>query len=229
MLIGGLQKFSLIDYPEKLSAVIFTRGCPFRCPFCHNQSLVVPSAFGPLIAEQEVRSFLKSRQGKLDAVVITGGEPTIHKDLPEFIKKIKEMGFLVKLDSCGINPQMLKKLLKSGWLDYIAMDIKAPLKNYARSVEVPVDTQKISKSISLIMKAVIKKEFRSTLVEGLHTEEDVIEMARMIRGAPLYSLQKFIAGNPLNPAFRHKKTFSDIQLSQLQAKVLKHVQSCLIK
>ncbi len=229
MLIGGWQKFSLIDYPDKLAAVIFTRGCPFRCQFCHNQSLVIPSAYGPLIDEEKILAFLKKRQGKLDAVVITGGEPTWQKDLPEFLEKIRKLDFLIKLDTCGTNPAMLKKIIQQNLIDYIAMDLKSPLKNYAKITGVKVDTKKILKSIFLILDSKIKKEFRSTLVKGLHTIKDVEKMADLIPNAPLYSLQKYINENPLNSELKDFKTFSDNEFLDLKKKLENKILSCQIR
>ncbi|OQX50761.1 MAG: anaerobic ribonucleoside-triphosphate reductase activating protein [Candidatus Cloacimonas sp. 4484_209] len=130
MKIGGFQKVSLIDYPGKICAIVFTRGCNFRCPYCHNPELVLPENYSPLIPEEEIFSFLEKRRGKLDAVEITGGEPTLQEDLTEFIRKIKEMGFLVKLDTNGSFPSVLEKVIYSGLVDYIAMDVKAPLEKY---------------------------------------------------------------------------------------------------
>ena len=140
MIIGGLQKTSLLDFPEKIAAIVFTMGCNFRCGYCHNPELINGEA-----KIEEVFEFLKTRQGKLDGVVITGGEPCLQKDLPEFIKQVKELGFAVKLDTNGSFPEMLEKVLPD--LDYVAMDIKAPLEKYSQIVNVDVDTSKILKSI----------------------------------------------------------------------------------
>jgi pyruvate formate lyase activating enzyme len=151
MIIGGLQKFSLIDYPHKISAIIFTIGCNFRCPFCHNPELVNPKLYPEKIPEKDVLEFLESRRGKLDAVVITGGEPSLHKDLYQFISKIKYMGFLVKLDTNGTNPNILNRLIKDNLLNYIAMDIKGSLDRYEEIVGTKVDLGKIKKSINIIL------------------------------------------------------------------------------
>lgn len=230
MLIGGLQKTSLIDYPNKISAIVFTAGCNFRCHFCHNPELVIDINKKNLINQQEVFDFLTKRKKTLDAVVITGGEPTQHKDLPEFIKKIKDMGLLVKLDTNGSNPKMLKKLIKHKLIDYIAMDIKAPLPKYAKVVNVKADTNKIKKSIKLIMKSGLPYEFRSTLLPKLHNKEDVIKMAKLIKGAQNYFLQKFIPGKKHNnPEFNKLKPFSDKQMKEMAKACEEFVEKCSIR
>lgn len=130
MQIGGLQKFSLLDYPGKISAVVFTQGCNFRCPYCHNPELVDPARYQECLPEEEIFSFLETRRGKLEAVTVTGGEPTLQKSLAPFLRRIKDMGFLVKLDTNGSRPDVLEELLRQKLIDYIAMDIKAPLEKY---------------------------------------------------------------------------------------------------
>lgn len=229
MLIGGLQKLSLIDFPGKLAAVVFTRGCPFKCQFCHNSSLVLPPLYKTLIPEEEVFHFLKKRQNYLTGVVISGGEPTIQKELPSFISKIKKLGYQVKLDTSGSCPDMLEELLQKDLLDYIAMDIKAPLNKYEQITGVKIEAQLLLKSISLIMQSKITKEFRSTLVQGLHNNADILEMAQLIKGAPLYSLQKYVNANPLNPFLKSKEAFELTELLKLQKEIEKTVQNCLIK
>lgn len=151
MVIGGLQKFSLIDYPHKISAIIFTIGCNFRCPFCHNPELVNPKIYPEKIPEKAVFEFLKNRRKKLDAVVITGGEPSLHKDLYQFISKIKSMGFLVKLDTNGTNPHILSKLIKDNLLDYLAMDIKGSLDKYEEIAGIKVNLENIKESVKIIL------------------------------------------------------------------------------
>ncbi len=206
MLIGGLQKVTLIDYPKKIGATIFVQGCPFRCHYCHNSELVLPELFKSPISENDVLDFLKNKVGKLEGVVISGGEPTCQADLLTFIKKIKEMGFLVKLDTSGINPEVLSKLIKQKLIDYIAMDLKAPLKKYFSAVGKDIDIKKIKKSIRLILKSSLPHEFRTTLLEELHSIEDVAEMAKLIKGADVYILQKFVSTSTLNPSFKSKKS-----------------------
>jgi len=202
MRLGGLQKFSLIDFPGRLAATIFTQGCLFRCHYCHNPELVLPRCFDKPLAEEDFWAFLKSRQGELDGVVISGGEPTIYKDLPTFIAKIKAMGFAVKLDTAGVRPDMLEGLLNKNELDYIAMDIKAPLQRYWEVVGAEVDTEAIRESIGLIIRSGIDHEFRTTVVPGLLDDGDIVQISQLIRGARRYALQSFRPGKTLNPAYQ---------------------------
>lgn len=175
MVIGGLQKFSLIDYPHKISAIIFTIGCNFRCPFCHNPELVNPKLYPEKIPEKGVLKFLESRREKLDAVVITGGEPSLHKDLYQFISKIKSMNFLVKLDTNGTNPHILSKLIKDNLLDYLAMDIKGSLDKYEEIAGIKVNLENIKESVKIILdleKSDSKKKInaKDILSEKIYTE-----------------------------------------------------------
>ncbi len=227
MLIGGLQKISLLDYPDKLSAIIFTAGCNFRCPYCHNPELVTKIVKKDLIPQKEIFDFLNKRKNKLDAVVITGGEPTLHDDLPDFIAKIKKLGYLVKLDSNGTNPKMLTQLIKARLIDYIAMDIKAPLSKYSKTVNIKVDTKKIKESIKVIMNSSLPYEFRSTIMPELHTAEDIKEMAKLVTGADAYYLQKFIpSGNLNNQEFNKLISFTDKEMKELAKSCEPYVKKC---
>ena len=208
MKIGAFQRFSLNEYPGKISAIIFTQGCNFRCPYCHNPELVKKELFQESIPEKEIFSFLNKRQNKLDAVSITGGEPTLHPDLPSLISKIKSMGFLVKLDTNGTNPQMLKKLIHYNLINYIAMDIKAPLEKYENVTKVQVDTEAISKSIDLIKNLKIEYEFRSTLTEKLLSNEEVINIGKLLGKAKRYYLQNFVFSKTLDEKFESAKSIS---------------------
>jgi len=194
MEIGGLQKLSLIDYPGKLSCIIFTIGCNLRCSYCYNPSLVEGTC--ERIPRREIFRFLRKRKGLLDGVIITGGEPTIHNDLPDFIQRIKKMGFLVGLETNGTNPQMIKKLISERLIDYIAMDVKAPLKKYKEIVNVEVDLDKIKESIDVIMNSGIEYEFRTTCYPLL-TKDDFIKIFKLIKGAKKYGIQQFLNKNTL--------------------------------
>jgi pyruvate formate lyase activating enzyme len=229
MRIGGLQKFSLIDYPEKTCAIIFTIGCNFRCKYCHNPELVLPEQYVKDIPTEEIFNFLKNRQGKLDAVCITGGEPTLHSDLIDFIKKIKDMGFLIKLDSNGSNPDVLKKIIDEKLVDYIAMDIKASLEDYEKIMGWKFPVDKIKKSIRLIMDSGIDYEFRTTIVKSLTSEDDLEKMAKSIDGAKKYYLQKFIPTKLNDPRLMKAITYSDEEFSKIREKILKYVQKCEIR
>jgi len=219
MKIGGLLKFSLIDYPAKIAAVIFTQGCNYRCPYCHNSELVLPELFNPSLNEDEVFAFLKKRQDRLEGVVITGGEPTIHNDLPVFLKKVKEMDYSVKLDTNGSNPEMLKELIDGKLVDYIAMDIKAPLDKYKIVAGIDNCEETVKESIEMIISSGIDHEFRTTLAKSLINEDDIKEMAEMVSGCKQYRLQKFVARDTnLNEAFRKETdNFSEEKIIKLNA------------
>lgn len=229
MSIGGFQKFSLIDYPGKICAIVFTQGCNFRCQYCHNPELVKPSLFGKTIPEEEILSFLEKRKGKLDAVEITGGEPTLQKDLVDFMQRIKEMGYLVKLDTNGSNPEILEIIINHELVDYIAMDIKAPLEKYKEVTHSVISPEKIKRSIRVIMNSDIKYEFRTTVVKSQLSKEDIINIGKLIEGAELYILQKFIPSKTLDPNFLNEKTYSDGELGSLKKKLEKFVCRCLVR
>ena len=180
MKIAGLQKISLIDYPGKVSTVIFTQGCNFRCGYCHNPQLVLPELFEPVINEKTVFEYLDKRKGKIEGVVVTGGEPTLHNDLAKLIRNIKKQNFLVKLDTNGSNPAVLKNLLNENLLDFVAMDVKAPLKKYSEISGVNIDTESILASIKLIKGSGIKHQFRTTVVRRFSNVNDLLEIKELI-------------------------------------------------
>jgi len=190
MKIGGLQKFSFIDYPNKTSAIIFTQGCNFRCAYCHNPELVYPNKYQVPMPEEQVFAFLESRKNQLDAVVITGGEPTLQPDLIEFIKKIKSMGFLVKLDSNGSNPKVLEQVINQKLVDFIAMDIKAPFDKYNLVCCVPININDITKSIDLIKNSGIDFLFRTTYDKSKLFDEDIQTMTDFLKVDTHYKVQK---------------------------------------
>lgn len=192
MLIQGLQKLTLLDYPQHTACTVFLGGCNFRCPFCHNFELVDGSAAAEGITEEEFFAFLDKRHGLLDGVCITGGEPTLRPELPELIKKIKKLGFKVKLDTNGSNPQVIQKLLENQLLDYIAMDIKAGPDNYDKVAGAKVNMDAIKDSIHIIMNSSIDYEFRTTVVEPLHTLQDFQKIGPWLKGAKQYFLQPFV-------------------------------------
>ncbi len=228
MIFGGLERFTLIDYPGKTACMVYTIGCNFHCPYCHNPELVNETV-EITYTEKEIFDFLDERKKMIDGVVITGGEPTIHKDLVAFIKKIKQKGFLVKLDSNGTNPEMMKEMLEKKLVDYIAMDIKSPLSMYSKIVSRPVDIEKIKRSIKLIMKSQIDYEFRTTIVKSLLSPEDLEEIGREIKGAKNYYLQKFVSTKILNPQFQKKVTYSNEEFENFRNKLSKYVQNCGIR
>jgi len=194
MKLGGLQKTSLIDYPEKISAIVWTVGCNFRCPFCYNKEVVIGDV--ELIPEQEVFSFLKKRKNMLEGLVITGGEPLLHDDIKNFCEKVKELDYLVKIDTNGTFPEMLQKLIHDGLVDYIAMDVKAPLSKYENITNVKLDVGKIKSSIKIIRSSSVDYEFRTTFVPGFLKMQDIIEIAGLLKGAKRFYLQQF---KPISP------------------------------
>ncbi len=192
MYICGLNKTTLLDYPEHLAATIFTRGCDFRCPFCQNSSLVLPQRYPDAIPTEEILSFFKKRSSILEGVCITGGEPTLQKDLPEFIASVKELGLKVKLDTNGNNPKMLQYLLENNLLDYVAMDIKNSPEKYPETIGIPdFSTENIMQSVTLLRSTSIPYEFRTTIVKELHTHEDMHHIGKWLEGSPVLFLQSF--------------------------------------
>lgn len=192
MVISGLQKLTLLDYPGRVACTVFTGGCNFRCPFCHNAPLVLPERMAHDTDEEAVLSFLKKRVGVLDGVAITGGEPLIHKDMPEFLAKIRELGYKIKLDSNGSFPDRLIEIVNAGLVDRVAMDIKNSPEAYAAAVGVKeLDMSAIERSKDFLLEGRVDYEFRTTVVKGIHTEESLMGAARWIEGAKEYYLQQF--------------------------------------
>lgn len=229
MEFGGFEKCTLIDYPGKVACMVYTIGCPFRCPYCHNPELV-DETVTTRISEDDVLSFLDTRRTMLDGVVITGGEPTMHGDaLLSFMRAVKRRGFLVKLDSNGTSPDILERAIDERLVDYIAMDIKAPLAKYSATVSRPVDGEAIKRSIELIKKSGVDYEFRTTIVKSMLREEDLETIGKEIAGAKTYYLQKFIPTKLLNPQFVKKVTYSDEEFQALQQKLQKYVSFCGIR
>ena len=192
-----MQKLTLLDFPGKTAATIFTLGCNLLCPFCHNALLVTDIRVADIISEDEVLTYLKKRAGILDGVCITGGEPCLQKDLPDFIRKIKEIGLSVKLDTNGTRPDVLRALINDRLLDYVAMDIKNCREKYAETTGIPdFDLSAVEESVSLLLEGRVDFEFRTTVVRELHTPEDICKIAEWISGAPRYFLQNFVdSGN----------------------------------
>ncbi len=229
MKIGGLQKVSLIDYPGLICAIVFLQGCNFKCPYCHNPELVDPPLFKPGIKEKNVLEFLNLRRGKIDAVTITGGEPTIQNDLESFIRQVKNMGFAVKLDTNGSHPQVIKALLAEKLLDFIAMDVKAPLEKYKNIVNTQVDTDSIKESIDLILKTKIPYEFRTTVVESQLEEDDILNIGKLISGASKYVLQKFVPAKTLDSRFLKEKSHPDETFQKIKKRLENEISSVTIR
>ena len=195
MKIGGFQKTSLLDYPDRISAIVWTSGCNLRCPFCYNKDLALGTS--QLFPKDEILSFLSKRKTLLEGVVISGGEPLLHKDLIDFVKKIKTLGLLVKVDTNGTHPELLKELLEQQLVNYIAMDVKAPRYKYTQLTGVKTDFSTIERSIDLLKEKAPSYEFKTTFIPGLLTKEDIIEIAHWLKGAEVYYLQQFKIKSPL--------------------------------
>ena len=218
MRIGGLQKTSLIDFPKRIAAIVFTHGCNFRCPYCHNPELVLSKHES--LDENYIFDFLKTRRGKLNGIVVTGGEPCLQKDLISFLQEIKNFGFEIKLDTNGSEFNMLKKAVDEKLVDYIAMDIKAPLEKYEKVAGTNVNIQNIEKSINLIMTSGIEYEFRTTVTRELLSEDDFFDIGEMIKGAERYYLQKFLLSKVLDENFKTASSFDEEEFSEC-VKILK--------
>ena len=191
MEIGGIQKMTLLDYPGKVACTVFLPGCNLRCPYCHNSSLVIPERISQGIQEDDLMDFLERRRGKLDGVCITGGEPTVHRELPELILKIRKLGFLVKLDTNGSNPKMLQKLIAQNMLDYVAMDIKNSPKLYGKTCGGISILEEVKKSAALLMEDRVDYEFRTTVCKPFHDRESMRDIGQWIQGAKRYFIQNF--------------------------------------
>lgn len=219
MRIGGLQKYSLIDYPPRISCVLFTSGCNFHCPYCHNPELSAPGPNAAALEMEQVFSFLSARRKYLDAVVISGGEPTLHPDLPGLCRDIKSMGLLLKLDTNGSRPDMIARLTEERLVDYIAMDIKTAPDRYAPLICEHIDPGVICESAEMILHAGVAHEFRTTCVKPLIDEAAVESIAGLIRGADLHAIQRPRTRNVLCPEFFRdtKRIFTEETLSRFRA------------
>ncbi|MFZ5366063.1 MAG: anaerobic ribonucleoside-triphosphate reductase activating protein [Patescibacteria group bacterium] len=229
MKIGGFQKVSLLDFPAHLSAIVFVKGCNFRCPFCFNRDLVLGNL--PTIFEGKIFSFLKKRKKVLDGVVITGGEPTLQPDLEKFIKKVKKIGYEVKLDTNGALPEILKNLIKKKIIDYLALDFKAPLNfSYSQITNYKLQITNIKKSIKLILQSGIPFELRTTVVPGIHNKKTLVLMAKQLRQITNYKLQitnlkwflqEFQPKTCLDPEFEKIRPYSKIEMEKFLKAVKK--------
>lgn len=219
MKLSAVQRFTMLDFPGKIACIAFTPGCNMRCGFCHNPEFVLPEKIREIqksfIAEDSFFRFLKKRQGRLEGVVVSGGEPTIWADLPAFLAKIKELGFAVKLDTNGNHPEMLERLLKEGLVDYVAMDVKTSLEAYSKLVGLIVKKENIQKSIDLLKASNIPYEFRSTLIKEVHTPEILESMAILVSGAAQLFLQTFRPVQTLDPVFSGYHAFSSDEMKSI--------------
>ncbi len=232
MIIGGLHKNSLIDYPGKISCVIFLSGCNFDCPYCHNPELAKGRSLGSdFLSEDLIFDFLGSRKGFLDGVVISGGEPTLQNGLISFCKKIRLMGYPVKLDTNGSRPEVISKLIDEGLINYIAMDIKTDPSHYTPLIKNNCSLDKILSSIRIIMESEIDYEFRTTCIKSLVDEETVEIISHLINGSKLYALQQFSKTDVLHPEFFKDNTdiYQDDELMQLKSVANQWVNKCIVR
>lgn len=232
MHLAAIQKTTILDYPGKVATLVFTPGCNLRCGYCHNPEFVDPTEVEKLrpdfISDEVFFRFLATRAGLIDGVVICGGEPTIHTDLPDFCRRIKELGFLVKLDTNGSNPDMLEHLFDVNLVDYVAMDIKNPLDRYSELTGRSSDPDRYARSIRLIMERAPDYEFRTTVVGGYHTSEVMGQIGAAIHGAKKHFIQNYRPQKTLNPAFVGRSCTSE-ELKELCEIMRSHVKTCEIR
>ena len=230
MVIAGLEKISLLDYPGRIAAIVFTYGCNLRCPYCHNPELVIePLSKTNITNEKEFFDFLKKRKGKLDGVVVTGGEPLMNRDIGSFLQKIKDLGFLVKLDTNGSYPKKLRSLLKRNLIDYVDMDVKYPEELYEQGLNGGKKIPNILESIEIIKNSGIEYSFRTTFVKSIHTVESVDDICKMIEGADIYYIQNFRAGKTIDPSLTSALSFSKKELKDMKGRASHYVKKIIIR
>jgi pyruvate formate lyase activating enzyme len=219
--IKGFLETSFLDWPGKICSVLFLPGCNFRCPYCHNHPLVFHPGQFASISLKEILQRLNSFKGWIDGVCLTGGEPTLHADLPLLIREIKEMGLPVKLDTNGSCPEMLEKLIEEGKLDFVSMDVKSPLNSfhYRRAAGFPVDLSLISKSIEILKREKVEYQFRMTVVPQLHSEEEIQVLGQQLRAGRRLILQNFNPENPLDPSLKNTPPYDPKLLKEMERRV----------
>jgi pyruvate formate lyase activating enzyme len=215
--IKGIEKFSSRDFPGHISSTVFLGGCTFRCPYCHNSQLVLEPETIQSLAADYFLSYLDGRKGWLEAVCFTGGEPLLHEDLEDLIRVVRERGLLVKLDTNGSFPDRLEALLALGLLDWVALDVKAPLMRYREVTRSTVDLEKIVRSVDLLRASPVKHTFRTTVVPGFVGKEDIVEIGEWLKGAESYLIQQFVPQTTIDPAFLEIKPFSRAELEGILA------------
>lgn len=227
--IKGVQRTSLIDYPGKVATVIFLNRCNFRCPYCHNPELVLEEVKEDLDPE-EILEFLEKKKNWIDGICITGGEPTLHKGLVDFARRVKQRGFLVKIDTNGTNPSMIEALLDERLVDYISMDIKAPLDKYEKVTKTRVNADAIQQTVNLLMNSGIKYEFRTTVVPGLFDEEDAEKIGEWLKGAKKFCIQQFRNKDKvLDPEFQNVGHYHLDKLEKFKTILQKHINDVEIR
>ena len=230
MKIAGLQKTSLMDYPDQIASIIFTQGCNFACPYCHNASLIPkPQEDDDYYSEAKVLNFLDAQKEFIDGVVITGGEPTLHSDLPQFIKKIKAKELKVKLDTNGSKPDLLAELIRAKLLDYIALDVKAPPAEEKAILGTTGFAEELKESIELIKTADCAYEFRTTVVPTLHNKEQIEKIGKLVQGTKVHYIQNFRPVNTLDPELEEIKEFPPAKLQEFKDILSQYVQKVVIR
>jgi pyruvate formate lyase activating enzyme len=224
MKFSGIQKTSLIDYPDKIASVLFTPGCNLRCPYCYNWRIVLDPK-PPFLQEEKAISILESRKKYVDAVVVTGGEPTIHKETPKFLKKLKEKGFAVKLDTNGFNPHILEECLP--YVDYVALDMKTSLDKYA--LLGAKDTKPLLSTIEILKTGKVEYEFRTTVVPGIVNEEDIPKIGEVIKGAKTFAFQQFVSGDTLDKNLNTLKPYPPEKIVEFAKSMKKYVDTIILR
>ena len=228
MKIGGLQKTSLLDYPGILSAIIWTAGCNFRCPFCYNKQLVLGKT--EIISEETILSFLEKRRDVLEGLSISGGEPLLQEDIVDFTEKVKKLNYLIKIDTNGAFPEKLKELIDKKLVDYVSMDVKAPKEKYAQLAGVKIDISKIKQSVDLIKNEAPDYEFKTTIVPGLLDKKDIVEIAKWLEGSKQFYLQQFKSDSPLvSSKLNDIVPYSEEKLSEMLYEIKPFFKNCNLR
>ena len=238
MIIGGLERLSLLDYPGKLAAIVFTAGCNFRCRYCYNPMFVLPQRVAdsaqsegrPAVTVDDLLAFLRQRRSKLEAVVVTGGEPTLQPDLPEYLARVKALGYLIKLDTNGTNPEMLERLLAERLVDYWAMDVKAPWAKYKRVTQVAWPWQKLAESVKIIKDSSRPYEFRTTVVPRLLSGDDILAIAEQLKPVKRWYLQNFMANPDLvDPGLATEPAYPLAELKKIAQSAARIAGHCVVR
>ncbi len=228
MKMGGLQKTSLLDYPDTLSAIIWTAGCNFRCPFCYNKNLVLGKT--EIISEETILSFIEKRRDVLEGLSISGGEPLLQEDIVDFTEKVKKLNYLIKIDTNGAFPEKLKELIDKKLVDYVSMDVKAPKKKYAQLAGVKIDISKIEQSIDLIKNEAPDYEFKTTIVPGMLDKKDIVEIAKWLEGSKQFYLQQFKSDSPLvSSKLNDIVPYSKEKLSEMLYEIKPFFKNCSLR
>jgi pyruvate formate lyase activating enzyme len=224
MKFSGIQKTSLIDFPDRIATVLFTPGCNLRCPYCHNWRIVLDPK-PPFLNEETVMQILKKRKKYVDAVAVTGGEPTMHREIPKFLKKLKEKGFVVKLDTNGLFPRVLKKCLPH--VDYVALDVKTSLEKYRRLGA--KDTADFLRTVEILKNGKVEYEFRATVVPGFVDEEDIPKMGEVVKGGKRFAFQQFILGDILDKTFNNVNPYPPKVIGEFASVMKKYVANVILR